>query len=177
MIEIFNATNPRFSEVDIKKVYDIIIKGYELTEEEVWGKQYVRIFPDEFTELVNSGNIHVAVYNNQVAGGIYVYQIDDETYGFGLLASEFTLNGQGIGTALINAAEQLALQNKASRMAIEILRVKGVDVESKLILARYYERLGYVYTHSEDCICKIKPAKYKKLVAPSNFDFYVKRLS
>ncbi len=176
MIKILKANSDQLSPTDLEDLYKIIIKGYELTEVEVWGENYVRIFPDEYYELVKSGNVLVALYNGKVAGGIYCYPIDSKTYGFSLLATDFDLKGKGIGTKLIQTAEDIAIKNGASVMSIEILRVRGLDVESKLTLAGFYERLGYRYTHSEDCSCKIHPEKYKRLAAPSDFDFYVKEL-
>lgn len=174
MLEIVNASLPRFSEDDIQKLYDIVIKGYELTEEEVWGKKYIRIFPEEYKALVKKKEVLVALYDNEIVGGIQYYFPDKATSTFSLLATNFVFKGKGIGTALINEVEKLAKIAGASMIKIEILRVRGLDVDCKMVLANYYNRLGYKYTHSEDCICKIHAEKYKKLEAPSDFDFYEK---
>jgi len=176
MIEIKNANDDQFSPSDIQQLYDIVIKGYELTEAEIWGLNYVRIFPEDYDKLIAEGSVLVATMKNQVVGGVYFYKIDPNTYGFGLLATDFNFKSKGIGATLIEAVEMIAKNNGANAVTIEILRVKGVDVPSKLILAEYYERLGYHYTHSEDCSCKIHSEKYKRLIAPSDFDFYTKKI-
>ena len=176
MIEIVNANSAQFNEYDLKELYNIVVKGYELTESEIWGENYIRVFFKDYRDLIDSGEIRLALFNGKIAGGIHGYAVNETTYAFSLLATDFNLKGKGIGTALIRALEIEAKNLGATSMTIEILRVKHKEIEGKITLARFYERLGYAYTHSEDCICKIPQEKYKKLKAPSNFDFYVKAI-
>jgi GNAT superfamily N-acetyltransferase len=157
-------------------LYDIIIKGYELTEEEVWGKNYVRIYRPAYDQLVQKAEILLVRYANQIVGGIHHYKVNEDTYTFSLLATDFSAAGKGIGSSLIKHVEKIAKQEAVQKIQIEILRVRGLNTESKLRLDAFYKRLGYAYTHSEDCICKIPIEKYKKLKAESDFDFYVKHI-
>ncbi len=176
MLKIYSTKERQLTETEVKHLHQIMVKGYELTEEEIWGKNYVRLFLPDFEKLVNEGQIYVAYLDDKIVGCIQIYQRDESAFGFSLLAVDFNYAHQGIGTALINKAEEIALANGAKQMRIEILRVKDEDVPHKVILANYYKRLGYEYTHSEDCACLIPAWKYKLLVKPSNFDFYVKNL-
>ncbi len=176
MLNIETASLDSQSQEEIDQLYNIIIKGYELTEEEVWGKHYIRIFRPEFDALVNQKQVLIAKYNGIVVGGIHHYQLANEVYTFSLLATDFAFSGKGFGTALIEAVEDIALKTGHKKVQMEILRVKGLDTVSKLKLAKFYEKLGYQYTHSEDCSCKIPMPKYGRLKAQSDFDFYVKSL-
>jgi len=176
MLEILSTKERPLNQSEKKQLHQIMVKGYELTEEEIWGKNYVRLFYEEFVKLIDTGSIYVAFLDNQIVGCINVYKKDEQTYGFGLLAVDFNFSGQGIGTALINKAEEIAKNNGAKYMKIEILRVKNKEVPHKVVLANYYNSLSYKYTHSEDCSCLIPEWKYKLLVEPSNFDFYEKIL-
>ena len=176
MVTIETASLIHHSQEELDKLYQIVIKGYELTEAEIWGPKYVRVFRHDYDELIKKGEILLAKYNGDIAGGIHTYQLNSQVYTFSLLASNFNLGGKGIGTALINAAEKQAINAGAQVIQMEVLRVKGLDTDSKLRLDSFYKRLGYRFSHSEDCISKIPIHKYKKLKAPSNFDFYKKHL-
>jgi GNAT superfamily N-acetyltransferase len=176
MLQIKSTYNTKLTEVEIKQLHEIIRIAYEKTEEEIWGKNYVRIFYEEFKALVNKGDFLVAFLNGEIVGGVQAYLRKEGVYSFSLLGVDFNHGGKGIGTALINEVEKEAESKGATQVDIEILRVRDVDVKHKLVLANYYERLGYRYTHSDDCSCIIPEWKYKLLVAPSDFDFYTKKL-
>ncbi len=176
MLKIVSTKERQLSETEVKQLHHVMVKGYELTEEEIWGKNYVRLFLPDFKALIDKGNVYVAYLNDLIVGCIHVYKKNNDAYGFGLLSVDFNYAGRGIGTALIQKAEEIAIANHAKQMKIEILRVKDEDVHHKVILANYYKRLGYKYTHSKDCSCLIPEWKYKLLIKPSNFDFYVKDL-
>ena len=176
MLKIRSTSERALSEEEIVKVHSILQIAYEVTEEEIWGKNYDRLFVEDFRKLVKEGNIYVAYLNEEIVGSVHAYVKDEETYKFGLLSTDFKYGGQGIGTALIKRVEEEALKNGAKQIKIEILRVKDREVPHKLRLAEYYKRLGYQFTGAEDCSCIIPDWKYKLLVAPSNFDFYCKVL-
>jgi predicted N-acetyltransferase YhbS len=176
MIRIFSTIEKPLSVSEIKKVHGIMQKGYELTEEEVWGKNYVRLFLEDYSLLIEKGEIYVAYLSGVIVGCMHVYSRNLEAHAFSLLSVDFSYGGKGIGSKLIQRAELEALKCKATRMEIEILRVKDSEVPHKVKLAKYYERLGYQYVESKDCSCIIPDSKYKLLKAPSNFDFYVKEL-
>lgn len=176
MIQILSTSEKQLTPSEIKEAHEILRIAYEVTEEEIWGKDYNRLFIEDFTALVEAGEIYVAYLDNKIVGSIHIYQHNSDTYKFSLLSVDFKHGGNGIGTALINRAEEEAIQNGAKQIKIEILRVKGKDVPHKVRLHNYYQRLGYAYTHSADSDCLIPDWKYKLLVNPSDFDFYCKEL-
>jgi len=176
MLKIIPTFQQPLNQVEIKQLHEIMRIAYEVTEIEIWGPNYVRLFIEDFTKLIKNGNIFVAYLDEKIVGSVHIYAKDKNTYSFGLLSVDFSAGGKGIGTALINRVEEEAKKNGATQIKMEILRVKNLDVPHKVRLAQYYTRLGYSYTHSEDCACIIPDWKYKLLVQPSDFDFYVKKL-
>tara|TARA_B100000809_G_C14916312_1_gene451741 strand:+ start:40 stop:576 length:537 start_codon:yes stop_codon:yes gene_type:complete len=176
MLEIINTSDKQLSSSQIKEAHKILRTAYEVTEKEIWGADYDRLFIEDFTELVKSGNIFVAYLDHEIVGSVHVYSKDRDTYTFSLLSVDFDKGGKGVGTALIKRAEKEAIKHGANQIKIEILRVKNVDVPHKLRLHNYYQRLGYLHTGSEDCSCIIPEWKCKLLIAPSDFDFYSKKL-
>jgi len=176
MLKIIPTSQRPLNQDEIVQLHEIMRIAYEVTEIEIWGPNYIRLYIEDFTRLIESGNIFVAYLNNKIVGSVHIYSKDKNTYSFGLLSVDFNVGGQGIGTALIERVEEEALKNGAKQIKMEILRVKNLDVPHKIRLANYYKRLGYQYDHSEDCACIIPDWKYKLLKKPSDFDFYVKKL-
>ncbi len=177
MLKIIPTSERSLSTEEIVQVHEIMRIAYEVTEEEIWGKNYIRLFIEDYTTLIEEGNIFVAYLDDVIVGSVHVYRKDESTYTFSLLSSDFKFGGQGIGTALINRVEHEARKYHATHIKMEILRLKDVDIPHKIRLHQYYEKLGYNYTHSEDCSCLIPDWKYKLLIQKSNFDFYSKKLN
>lgn len=176
MIQILSTSEKPLSASAIKEAHNIMRIAYESTEEEIWGKNYERLFLEDFSELVEKGEIFVAYKDGSIVGSVHVYAKDKETFKFSLLSVSTNYGGKGVGTALVQRAEEEAKTHGASQVKIEILRVRGVDVPHKLRLHDYYIRLGYEHTHSSDSSCLIPAWKHKLLVAPSDFDFFCKKL-
>jgi GNAT superfamily N-acetyltransferase len=176
MLKIIPTSERPLSKEEIIRAHNILYVAYKNTEEEIWGKNYDRLFIEDFTKLIEEGDIYIAYWDDKIVGLVHLYAKDKETYKFGLLSTDFDYGGQGIGSALIKRAEEETIKNKAKQVKIEILRVKDREIPHKLRLANYYKRLGYQFTHTEDCSCIIPDWKYKLLIAPSSFDFYCKVL-
>lgn len=166
-------------ETEIQRTYQLVLDAYAATEEEIWGKNYVRMPLDEYLEILKNGEVLIARENNRIVGTIYVHRLSETHFGFGLLASDFALRGQGIGRRLIQAAEDVARLNGASRMVLEILRPRDVELPFKTVLAAWYERLGYqkVKTMSFLDLKSEKVEKAKQLKVPAVFDVYQKSLN
>ncbi|MCH2223387.1 MAG: GNAT family N-acetyltransferase [Crocinitomicaceae bacterium] len=174
-INVISTTEYSLSELEKTRLYEIMRDAYASTEEEIWGKNYIRMSKSEYFQLLDEDQVLIAKWNNEIAGCIYYYQKDEKSFGFGLLGTHMDFTKRGIGKSLIQAVEDLAKKAGAQFMKIEILRVRGVDVPGKIILKKWYETLGYSYTHSED-FAKIKPEKASLLLKPSDFDCYKKVL-
>lgn len=175
MIDIILANAPTVSDKDRKQLHEFLRVAYALTETEVWGENYVRITFEEYNELIEEGEILIAYIDNEVVGGVHYYERKKGTYSFSLLCADFNKSGLGIGRALVNRVEQDAKANGATEIQLEILRPKGIEVPFKKQISDWYQRMGYVYTHSQN-FAEIKPVKAKNLIRPSDFDYYLKLL-
>ncbi|WP_070137094.1 GNAT family N-acetyltransferase [Crocinitomix algicola] len=175
MIRLRRSSEYLIPTKDRKELYDIIITAYRLTEVEVWGHEYERISFVDYNKLIEKGEIIIAYWHNQVGGGIHYYEREPGVFVFSLLGSDFDLAGKGIGRALVEEVEIAAKENGARAIQLEILRPKGIEVPFKIRIKNWYERMGYKFTHSED-FAKVHPIKSRKLVNPSNFDYYWKDL-
>ena len=174
MVEIHSAKLA--SHQQRRQLYEFLIVAYAVTEIEVWGPNYVRIEFEDYDELIEKGEVLIAYYDGEVVGGIHYSRRGESMYSFSLLCADFSKSGLGIGRALIEEVEKIAKDNGAVEIEIEILRTKGIEVPFKVRLKDWYQKLGYVYTHSQN-FANIRPEKAKKLLAPSDFDHYLKNLN
>ena len=169
-------SSKKVSEIDSQ--YEILVNAYAQTEREIWGENYVRISKEEYQQLIEQEHVFTAFLNNEVVGTILLSQLSETIFSFGLLAVDFSNKGLGIGRKLVYHAEQEAMKLGATEMTLEILRPKNQFVQFKQQLAEWYERQGYVFTHSADFL-ELKPTKTEKakqLITPAVFDCYRKEL-
>jgi GNAT superfamily N-acetyltransferase len=178
MITIESADFKSLNQEELIRLHDLMVYAYEITEREIWGKDYTRMFFDEFVDVVKSGAVILARLDNEIVGSITTNKLDEESYGFGLLNADFSKKGLGIGRKLIAASEAFAKQQGARYMKIEILRPSNIEVPQKKMLADWYTSLGYAFDTSMSFEAR-KPDKAEKalkLIAPTQFDCYTKVL-
>lgn len=167
-----NLTQPQF-----ERLFNIIRIAYAETEKEVWGEGYVRVSREDLKQHIKDNQILIALIDDEIVGGIRVHEKNPGCWTFGLLGAAFEHKGKGIGRALIAEAEQKAKTAGGKEMSIEILRAKDIDTDFKVNLAKWYQRLGYEYTGQIDVMSVYpNPDKWTRLVNPSVFDCYVKRI-
>lgn len=175
MITIHSAKQKNLSTKEFKTLYDIIIKAYADTESEMWGENYVRVSEKLFNHFIEKDEILVAFLNNEVVGGLRYYEAEKDVFSFGLFGADFSKSGMGIGRALIERVEEEVLKKGAKKIKIEILRPQKFEIPIKVILADWYQRLGYKYSHSIDFEIEY-PDRAQGILAPCNFDYYLKEL-
>ncbi|MCR9172603.1 MAG: GNAT family N-acetyltransferase [bacterium] len=169
---------PQDASDDIQRLYNIMLHAYKVTEVEIWGEDYKRMLPDEFSAIIEKGELIGAWVENDPVGSIHTYPLNNNTYAFGLFSVDFDYKGMNIGRALIKAAEEKAKSNGAEFMELEILRLKNKELEAKQRLHHWYLRLGYQHISTTDFIERkpTKAEKAKNFIAPSVFDCYRKVL-
>ena len=179
MIVIEQANPTNLSSHDITRAYEIMHHAYSVTEIDILGENYSRMDVDEFQELIDREELIVARIDGEIVGSIHAYSISENTYCFGLFSAAFEKKGLGIGRALITAAENTAIKNGASFMELEILKPRDHDIDVKINLKNWYERLGYELFQSTSFEAR-KPDKIEKalkLIQPCVFDCYRKKLA
>ena len=178
MLLITPANRFKPNEEDIQRLYELMVYAYEVTERQIWGPNYVRMFLDEYSQLLETDKILIAHFGEHIVGSIYHYPISENSYAFGLLNADFDESGEGIGRALIEGAELSAKEKGAEYMQLEILRPDDIHVPQKEKLKNWYQSMGYVFSRTGK-FEELKPEKAekaKKLVNPSSFDVYIKPL-
>ena len=178
MISIENANIKTLNEFDLIRLYKLMIKAYAETELEIWGEDYERLSYNEFVEIIKKEELFIARMGNEIVGSIHVFRIDNDTFSFGLLNSDFDKKGLGIGSALVDKAEEIAIKNGVDKVNIEVLRPSDFEVPVKVMLTNWYLKKGYTFT-MYDTFINLKPDKIEKskaLKVPSGFDCYTKSL-
>jgi GNAT superfamily N-acetyltransferase len=87
--------------------------------------------------------IGVAWDGKRPVGCIRVRALDQETYEFGVLAVAPDQRGRGIGDALVAFAEAHARSLGGTVMELKLLEPVEGSHAFKIMLAEWYERLGY----------------------------------
>lgn len=178
MILVEKARLESLSHLEIQQMYDLLIIAYAETEKEIWGENYIRISFDEYLSLIQKNEIYLARLEGELVGSVHLYSLNKSSFSFGLLNVNFTEKGKGIGLALINYIEKEVKKEGGNEMHIEILRPTGVELEFKVFLRKWYEKLGYQFT-GFDTFINLKPDKVEKakeLIVPSGFECFFKQL-
>lgn len=96
------------TETEIKNLYNLMINAYAQTESEIWSENYKRLSLEEYEQVLQNGDVYIALEDNLIVGSISVYHVTDDTFGFGLLNTDFDQLGKGIDSLLVSAAEEHA---------------------------------------------------------------------
>ena len=174
-IVVVSARQKVIQDKDFSKLYGIIIKAYADTEDQLWGKNYVRVSQADFREYIAKDQVLVAYLEDEVVGGLRYYETEPGIFSFGLFGADFSKSRLGIGRALIERVEEEAGKKGASKIRIQILVPRNFELPVKTILAAWYQRLGYVYTHTTHFEVEF-PDHARGIIVPCNFDYYCKVL-
>jgi GNAT superfamily N-acetyltransferase len=161
---------------DIHKLSELINNVYNNAEFGMWKKNISRTTPKEIKNLIQGRNLIVAYFNNKIVGAVAVKSMPDKKTGeFGMLVADKTYRGQGIGSALVDAAESWARSQNFSRMRLELLTPKNWEHPSKTFLKKWYNRIGYVSEKTEPFEL-MYPEKTNELATQCNFTVWYKPL-
>lgn len=166
------------TEKEIQQAYQIMIEAYANTESELWGKNYVRMSQEAFKAIIDRGELIVARNDHGIVGSIRVYEEAPHIFNFSVFSVAKELRGEGIGRALVLAAEEHARNHGGKIMTLEILRPQLFEMPAKTVLTSWYKGMGYQYKCSA-LFEERKPheiAKSKELIIPAVFDCYEKAL-
>lgn len=159
----------------VAEIVALVNAVYEESERELWLDGAVRTTPDEIESLLAAGELAGIVRGDRLAGVVHVHAHDEHTGGFGMLAADPALRGQGIGRDLVAHAESAMRAAGRRVMQLELLLPRETRLASKEFLAAWYERLGYRVTRVgalEDLYPALKPW----LAVPADYRIYHKAL-
>jgi ribosomal protein S18 acetylase RimI-like enzyme len=123
---------------DIPALVDLVNVAYRASEGSVFPTS---TRTDRTDALANLDGIVLAEFGGRIAGVIQIDLSGDAAH-FGMLATDITLQGRGVASALIEHAEAQARAAGRAKMRIEVVRGGGK--------ASLYHRRGYVIVAEHD---------------------------
>lgn len=174
-LKIVRSSDVSLTPEDRFQLFEIMRIAYATTEIEVWGEDYIRMSQSEYEQLIDEGNVLVAYWAKDICGCVSFSRKSENAFRFSLLGTRQGFTKRGIGKALVEATEQIARDSGAKFMELEILRPVDSEPLPKELLRKWYIRMGYSYTSSQD-FAEVYTEKAKNLITPSNFDYYRKAL-
>jgi GNAT superfamily N-acetyltransferase len=122
----------------------IVNEAYATSEGSLWARRTERISKADFAATIERGEIGVAwADGDRPVGCIRLRRLDDDTFEFGVLAVDPSERGRGVGDALVRWAEEEARARGATTMELKLLEPLEGTHDFKVVLAEWYERLGY----------------------------------
>ncbi|WP_150466016.1 GNAT family N-acetyltransferase [Francisella sp. SYW-2] len=158
---------------EINTLVKIINDAYRSAEGDLWIDSAKRTTFNELKTLINNNQIIIATNNNQMIGSVKVTRLSDNIAELGMLATAFNHRRLGVGTKLVNAAENWAKNNGFKIMQLELLTPKHYINPSKEVLKRWYTKCGYIH-HSIEPFKSLFPNTYHLLAVECDFNIYHK---
>ena len=172
---------------DEHKIASIVNLAYNRGEKGMWKNHAKRTNPEEIKKhccnhniiIVRVANKGVVEKEQKIVGTVYVtnsFCDDSEVGELGMLAVHEDYLGQGIGTLLIQCAEEYCRRSHCKTIRLELLTPKSYVHPFKKRLDEWYRRMQYVKGLTED-FNKVYPHIVPMLSCECDFTVYTKILS
>lgn len=129
-------------ETTVSRIVELINEAYRWSEAEQWTHAKERTDSVEIRDLLDAGALFLAKQGETLAGVVKVEERSPGIGGFGMLATSSEILNQGIGGALVSAAENWMRKRKISEIEIEIVHAERPNAHKRR-LHDWYTRLGY----------------------------------
>jgi GNAT superfamily N-acetyltransferase len=149
---------------------------YASSESGLWRDGVSRTTTSELADLIHAGQIAIATRDEQLAGSVRIRDIADNVSEFGMLVADPAQRGSGVGSALVEFAEQRGRRRGLRAIRLELLVPRGRRHPSKEFLAAWYDRIGYRRVRTET-IEDTYPQLVPLLAIPCDLATYEKSLS
>jgi GNAT superfamily N-acetyltransferase len=153
----------------------LINRVYDAAESGMWKRQGVRTTPDRVRELLKNKRLILAELDDEIVGSVNVNLLDDAVAEFGMLVADPDRRGVGIGSLLVQAAEEWARSMNRRTMRLELLTPRSWSHPSKEFLKAWYARIGYVPQFTEP-LEKTHPELVRELATDCDFTVWHKPL-
>lgn len=163
------------SEQTIAHIVTMINQAYDVAESGMWQSEVERTNTAQVKQSLSDKTLLVAQIDNTIVGALVVKLMDNQTGEFGSLVSDTNFRNQGIGSALVKAAEQWAVDNQCKTMRLELLTPRGWTHPSKTFLKQWYSSLGYQPKQTEPFEATF-PDKVELLATECDFTVWLKTL-
>lgn len=159
----------------MEQITNVVNDVYRESEKSLWKNEVVRTTVTEITELTENGEIAVAQLGEEIIGSVRIRRMDEHTGEFGMLAVNKRYQGKGIGRQLIDFAERECEKEQLQKMQLELLVPQNGTHPDKVILEKWYTRLGYQPVRTE-AIETSFPELSERLATPCQFIIFQKEL-
>ncbi len=158
----------------IKNLAAMVNEVYATSEADLWEGIHRRTSESSLIRLMEAGQLFIAKQNEQIVGCVEV--VIENKYGvFSMLTAAPALRGLGIGSKLVQAAENHVRENGREAMRLELLTPKKYKQKDKVFLHEWYTRIGYKFDFVADFADK-HPDMIHRLATPCDFTVYRKML-
>jgi GNAT superfamily N-acetyltransferase len=127
----------------IRRLSALINEVYDDAEAGMWKRKGTRTKPSEVERLVRDQALILAEIDGVLVGSVNVKLMNDGVGEFGMLVADPNSRGKGIGSALVERAENWARDMACHTMRLELLTPRNWAHPSKEFLKVWYTRLGY----------------------------------
>jgi GNAT superfamily N-acetyltransferase len=128
---------------NIKRLSGLINEAYDDAESGMWKRKGTRTNPVEVERLLRAQALILAEIESALVGSVNVNLMSDGVGEFGMLVADINHRGKGIGSTLVDRAENWALDRACHTMRLELLTPRNWTHSSKEILKNWYSRIGY----------------------------------
>jgi GNAT superfamily N-acetyltransferase len=128
---------------NIKLLSDLINEVYDDAESGMWKRKGTRTNPAEVERLLRAQALILAEIDGPLVGAVNVNLMRDGVGEFGMLVADLNRRGTGIGSALVDRAENWARDRACHTMRLELLTPRNWTHPSKEFLKKWYSRIGY----------------------------------
>jgi GNAT superfamily N-acetyltransferase len=143
-----HATLNDINDHTVERISKLINDVYDQAESDLWKSKGGRVDNNEVSRLINNNNLILAELDGVIIGSVKYEPVDQSICEFGMLVADENYRGKGIGTLLVNAAENWAIKNGYKTMQLELLTPRHWKNDSKEFLKKWYSRIGYKPTHT-----------------------------
>ena len=121
----------------------MINQVYLKSESELWKDEHERITKSRLIEIIEKQELLLVVDGDDICGCIHLEPMDESMFRFKMLVANPKFKGKGIGSVLVNFAEDEAKKNGAVKMQLELLVPTEFEHADKVFLNKWYTRIGY----------------------------------
>ena len=161
---------------NIRRLSDLINEVYDDAESGMWKRKGVRTNPAEVERLLRAKALILADIDGALVGSVNVNLMRDGIGEFGMLVADLNRRGKGIGSALVDRAENWARDIACHTMRLELLTPRNWTHPSKEFLKKWYSRMGYK-PQAPESLEILHPELVPELATECDFTVWYKSLA
>ena len=159
----------------VNELAALVNSVYAVAEDGLWADGTPRTTPEGMAALIAAGQIAVARADARIVGAVRIQRQDTGAAEFGMLVTDPSHRGQGVGRELVRFAERWSREQGVDTMQLEVLVPRHWSHPSKEFLKAWYARIGYRPVRTgqfEESYPELAP----HLATPCDFVIYHKSL-